>query len=84
MTNLPTSSARPTRPAVVAMLRGLIEAALLAAVAGLIVWLSSTDLGDLAWAAAPGVLVLRAAEGWIDEHIDPTAQRGPLGGTSIE
>lgn len=70
----------PTKPAVVALLRGLIEAALLAATGGLLVWMEATNWGDLAPFAIPAVLAVRAGEGLIDQKIDPTTQRGKLGG----
>jgi hypothetical protein len=66
-------------PALVALLRGALEAAALAFLAAVIVWVSSADLGSLAPWAPIGMLVLRQLEGIIDQHIDPTTQRS-LGG----
>lgn len=76
----PSPDSRGVPPWLVALFRGLLEAALLAAVAALIVWLGEADLGDLAPWAPIAVLALRQAEGIIDERVDPTRQRGPLGG----
>lgn len=70
----------PTKPAVVALIRGVIEAAVIAAIGGAIVWLGSVDLGTLAPLAPIAVLALRAFEGIVDQVIDPTVQRGVLGG----
>ena len=74
----------PTRPVVVAFLRGLLEAVVLAVLGFLIVSLSEVDGGELAPWAPIGLLVLRQLEGLADERIDPTKQRGPLGGAPAE
>lgn len=70
----------PTSPAVVAFLRGLLEAVVLAVLGFLIVALGDVEGGDLAPWAPIGLLALRQLEGLADEKIDPTKQRGPLGG----
>jgi hypothetical protein len=62
-------------PWVVALLRGVLEAALLAAVAVLITAASSITTGDLAPYAPFAVVLLRQAEGVIDQRVDPTKQR---------
>lgn len=70
----------PTKPSIVALVRGVIEAAVITAIGGAIVWLGSVDLGTLAPFAPIAVLALRALEGIADQAIDPTVQRGVLGG----
>lgn len=70
-------------PAVVALLRGVIEAALLAAVGALVLAVSEVTTGQLAPWAPIAILVLRQAEGVIDEVVDPTRQR-VLGGRAAE
>lgn len=70
----------PTRPAVVALVRGVLEAAVLAGLGALTVWLTSADLGQLAPWSPVALLALRQIEGLADERIDPSVQRGPLGG----
>jgi hypothetical protein len=72
-----------TAPALVAALRGIIEAALLTAVAVVIDLLSGVDAGDLAPYVPIAVLALRATEGLIDQKVDPTKQRNALGGTNL-
>jgi hypothetical protein len=68
-------------PWLVAFLRGAAEAALLAVVAVAITALSEVTAGDLAPYAPFAVLLLRQAEGVIDQKVDPTKQRA-LGGTA--
>jgi hypothetical protein len=72
----------PTAPALVGLLRGAAEAAAVAAVGVVVDWLTTADLGDYAVWAAPAVLVLRTVEGIADQRIDPTKQRGRLGGSN--
>lgn len=71
-----------TRPLAVAAARGILEAAAIAAIGAAYLWLGSADLGD-SWAhwAPVGMLVLRTLEGWADENIDTTKERGTLGRT---
>lgn len=71
------------RPALVALLRGVLEAATLAVLGVLVVWLGDVEAGTLAPYAPIGVLILRQLEGLADERIDPTKQRTPLGGEPI-
>lgn len=70
------------RPALVAVLRGVLEAAVLAAIGAAVVALGDLELGAGATWAPVAVLVLRTLEGVADERIDPTRQRAPLGGRS--
>lgn len=70
----------PTRPAVVALLRGVLEAVVLAVIGVLVVALGEIEAGTLAPWAPIGLLILRQLEGLADEKIDPTKQRSPLGG----
>lgn len=74
----------PTKPVIVALVRGVIEAAVITAIGGVIVWLGAVDLGTLAPFAPIAILALRALEGIADQRIDPTVQRGPLGGAPAE
>lgn len=69
-------------PAVVAGLRGLVEAMILAAVGWLTVEVSAVDVGQLAPFAPVALLALRQLEGLIDQRIDPTRQR-VCGGTPV-
>ena len=62
-------------PAIVALLRGIVEAAALAVIGVVIVALGDVTTGDLAPWAVPGVLALRSLEGLVDKAIDPTRQR---------
>lgn len=62
-------------PAVVAFLRGLAEAVVLAIIGVLITATSSVTTGELAPWAPIGLLALRQLEGLIDKSIDPTKQR---------
>jgi hypothetical protein len=62
-------------PWVVAFLRGLAEAAVLAVIGAAIVALSEVSAGQLAPVAPIGVLVLRQLEGVADQLIDQTKQR---------
>jgi hypothetical protein len=78
---LPDPLPKPTRPVVVAAARGVIEAIVLAVIAGAVMFLGSVDLGTLAPYAPAAFLALRVIEGKVDETIDPTRQRGTLGGT---
>lgn len=69
-----------TAPSLVAILRGLLLAAVAGAVGAAITWLSGSDLG--AWAAwAPAlILVLRSVEGFVDQARGQRPQAGLLGG----
>ena len=67
-------------PQLVALLRGALEAAVLAVIGVAAAWLTSADLGPWAAFGPAGVLALRALEGVADARIDPTRQRAPLGG----
>lgn len=78
-----TAATGGVRPALVALARAALEAAVLAVVGVLIVALGDVSTGDLAPWAPIGVLVLRQLEGLADEYIDPTRQRGPLGGRAV-
>jgi hypothetical protein len=68
-------------PALVALVRGIIEAAALTAIGAVITWASSADLGTLAPWAPIGLLALRQLEGIVDQKIDPSVQR-VLGGAA--
>lgn len=70
-------------PWLVALVRGLLEAAVLAVIGAAIVALGEVTAGDLAPWAPVGILALRSLEGIADQRIDPTRQRGTLGGTSV-
>jgi hypothetical protein len=70
-------------PWVVALLRGALEAALLAVVAVAVTALTAVTTGDLAPYAPFAVLLLRQAEGVIDQRVDPTKQR-VIGGTPVD
>lgn len=70
-------------PWLVAFLRGLLEAAVLAAIGAAIVALGEVEAGELAPWAPIGVLALRQIEGLADQRIDPTRQRAALGGSPI-
>jgi hypothetical protein len=70
-------------PWMVALFRGVLEAALLAAVAVVITAVSAVDGGDLAPYAPFAVIVLRQLEGVIDQRVDPTKQR-VTGGTAAK
>ena len=62
-------------PWVVGLVRGLVEAAVLAALGGLVVWLSSADVPQEVAAWAPALVVLiRTLEGVADQ-IDPSRDR---------
>lgn len=74
----------PTKPSIVALARGVIEAAVITAIGGAITWIGSVDLGTLAPFAPIAVLALRAAEGIVDQIIDPSVQRGVLGGAPVQ
>lgn len=78
-----TAEPRGSPPTLVALFRGIIEAVVLAVLGVLISLLTSADLGQLAPMAPVGLLVLRQAEGIFDQRIDPTAQRGVLGGAPV-
>ena len=67
-------------PAVVGFVRGLIEAAVLAAVVGLSNALGADLPTELAAYGAAGMALLRTVEGVLDAKIDPSRQRGVLGG----
>lgn len=62
-------------PVVVALLRGILEAILLAAIGVLITALSEVSGGQLAPYAPVGLVLLRQLEGVVDAMIDPTRQR---------
>ena len=66
-------------PWLVALLRGLVEAAVLAVLGVLIVALGDVHAGTLAPYAPLGVVLLRQLEGVADQKIDPTKQRLPGG-----
>ena len=71
-----------TRPIAVALARAILEAAVLAAIVAVYVWLSTADLGDSWTHWTPlALLGLRTVEGWADEQIDPSKARGTLGRT---
>jgi len=70
-------------PWLVALFRGLLEAAVLAAIGAAIVALGEVSAGELAPWAPLGVLALRQIEGLADQKIDPTRQRAALGGSPI-
>lgn len=67
-------------PAVVGLVRGLIEAAILAALVGVANALDADLPGELAAYGAAAIAILRTVEGAIDAKIDPTRQRGVLSG----
>lgn len=76
--------ARGSPPAAVAFFRGLLEAILLAIIAVIIDFLTSADIRDLAPYSPIALLLLRQAEGIVDQRIDPTVQRGVLGGAPVD
>lgn len=67
-------------PALVATLRGLLEAAVLAVLGAVVVAVGDVTTGALAPWAPVALLALRQVEGFIDQRIDPTVQRGLGGG----
>lgn len=78
-----TTKARGSPPTLVAFFRGLVEAILLAIIAIIIDFLTSADIRDLAPYSPIALLLLRQAEGIVDQRIDPTVQRGVLGGAPV-
>lgn len=62
-------------PTIVALLRGILEAAALAVIGVLVVAIGDVTTGDLAPWAPIGLLALRQVEGLVDKAIDPTKQR---------
>lgn len=76
-----TASNSGVAPWVVALLRGVVEAAVLGVLGVLIVWLGDVTAGALAAYAPLGVVLLRQLEGLADQKIDPTKQR-VAGGTA--
>ena len=62
-------------PWTVALLRGVLEAAVLAAIGAAIAAVGDVTAGGLAPYAPIGLLVLRQLEGLADQRIDPTRQR---------
>jgi hypothetical protein len=58
----------------VGLLRGIVEAMILAGILALISWLEVADLGDYAALAPLAILGLRTAEGFAD-NIDPSKKR---------
>lgn len=73
-----------TRPRVVGFLRGVTEGAAIGAIGVVAALLTELDLGQ--WNIALPVIMLgaRTLEGFVDDRIDPTVQRGRLGGTPAE
>lgn len=70
-------------PWLVALARGVAEAAVLAVLGALIVALGDVTTGELAPWAPIGVLALRQLEGIADQRIDPTRQRSLAGGAPV-
>lgn len=70
-------------PWLVALLRGLLEAVVLAVLGWAIVALGEVSAGELAPFAPIAVLFLRQVEGLADQRIDPTRQRSKLGGAPV-
>lgn len=70
----------PTSPVVVGLIRGVIEAALIAALEVVAAAVLGADLGPYAAAAPLIVYAIRQGEAIVDQRVDPTKQRGPLGG----
>lgn len=68
-----------THTKIVALARGIAEAAALAAIGVAITALTDIDGGQLAPWAPIGVLALRQLEGIVDDHIDPTKPRRVVG-----
>lgn len=73
----------PTKPAVVGFLRGVLEGVLIAALGVLVAAVSELDFGE--WNIVLPVVLLgaRTVEGIIDHKVDPTRQRGRLGGGPV-
>lgn len=76
------------RPTVVALVRGILEAAALAAVFALYQGVAGGDLPLSAELTPLALLGLRTLEGVLDSRIDPSKERGKLGraiaGTTVE
>lgn len=70
-------------PAVVGFVRGLIEAAILAAIVGVANALDADLPSELAPYGAALVALLRTIEGVVDARLDPSRQRGVLGGGPV-
>ena len=68
-------------PTVVGAARGALEAAAIAAVGVAVVALGEVEAAELVPFVPAALLALRTIEGIIDDNIDPTKQRGVLGGT---
>lgn len=66
---------KPKRPLTIGAARGVLEALVLGAIAGVVAWVGNVDLGE--WAVfAPGILfLLRTLEGWVDDRVDPSTDR---------
>lgn len=73
-----------TKPAVVGFLRGVIEGVLIAALGVVVAAVTALDLGEWNVVLPVVVTLARTVEGWIDQHVDPTEQRGLLGGRPAE
>lgn len=67
-------------PAIVGFVRGLIEAIILAGLVGAANALDADLPVELAPYGAAAIALLRTIEGVIDSRIDPSRQRGVLGG----
>jgi hypothetical protein len=70
----------PTKPVIVGFFRGIAEAAAITGIGLLVSWLTTADLNELSAFVPAAVLGLRTLEGVADQRIDPTTQRGVLGG----
>lgn len=73
-----------TKPAVVGFLRGVIEGVLIAALGVVVAAVTALDLGEWNVVLPVVVTLARTVEGWIDQRVDPTKQRGLLGGRPAE
>lgn len=73
----------PTSPAVVGFIRGLIEGVVIAALVAVVAALADLP-ADLVPYAGALVALIRTVEGIADAKIDPTRQRGVLGGKPAE
>lgn len=66
-------------PRIVAAARGLLEAIVIAALGGVVVWLGEVDAGELAPFLPGALFVVRWLEGLADERIDPAKPRRRVG-----
>ena len=73
---------KPTAPVLVALLRGLLEAVVLGAIGAVYVFVTDQDFGSLNVLVPAALAGLRTLEGIADQRIDPTKQRGRLGGSN--